>query len=342
MNLSFSFLFRVFGLFGLALGLLPTRACASAAWVWDPAAEKALPAWVNSVRSTPGEAVEVHKFDIRGGLHPGKALAVSLYYQDGSSGLLRVLWSGPAGDILLADRLLEGVAMLNRRTLLVPEETVAFGGKIQIQCDAGSARLKRLSLDWVEPTAFYTTDEASAPYIRLRDLDIGKSEAEGAPPEPVEDRIQSRVTVALLQDAPLGISDDPAFQADLTVLPDRVLWECEVANLNPGSPLFLWINNQMAGEVSVEQPDLWDPGWFRDETSGAYRYAGWRKARFWADPALLVTGPNLFQLEAPLGFGGGPSVRRILIQAAYDAKPAIPVAPVSLSAINPQDEIPNP
>jgi len=321
------------------LAAAPAALHASGGWVWEPSSEKAPPAWVEPVRAQPGAAVDTFEFRIRPVLQPGKALAVTLFYQDGSGGILRVLWSGTTGDILLGDRLLEGVQMLNRRTLLVSEGEAAAGGRIMVQCDAGSVRLKRVALDWVVPTAFYAADEASAPYVRLRDQEIAKSETEGAPPEPRDDAVHARVVAALLQDAPVGLSEDPAFQAELAEMPDRVLWECEVANLAPGSPLCLWINNKMAGVVAVHQPDLWDPGWFR-EPDGTFRYAGWRKARFWVDPSLLSSGANIFQLDAPLGFGGGPSVRRVLLQAAFDRPTASPAGPVPASAESPTT--PNP
>lgn len=310
---------------------------AAGGWIWDPSATEAAPAWIESVQSESGSSVDTREFHVRPGQHPGKALAVTLFYQDGASGILRVIWSGMGGDVLLADSLLEGVDMLNRRTVMVTAEEATIGGRIVVHTDGGSGRLKRLAMDWVVPSAVYVSDEASAPYIRLRDQDIGRLEAEGAPPEPRDDQFHSRVTLAVLQDAPVGLAEDPAFQADLTVLPDRVLWECEVANLTPDSPLYLWINNRMAGAVSVAQPDLWDPGWFRD-ADGSYRYAGWRKARFWADPALLAAGGNLFQLDAPLGFGGGPSVRRVVLQAAYD-RPVDPAPVPAAASFHPQPPI---
>lgn len=309
----------------------PAALHASGGWIWEPSSEKAPPAWVESVRAQSGEAVDTFEFRIRPVFQPGKALAVTLFYQDGNGGIIRVLWSGATGDILLGDRLLEGVPMLNRRTLLVSEGEAAAGGRILVQSDAGSVRLKRVALDWVVPTAFYAADEASAPYVRLRDQEISKAETEGAPPEPRDDAVHARVVSALLHDAPVGLSEDPAFQAELAEMPDRVLWECEVANLSPGSPLCLWINNKMAGVVAVHQPDLWDPGWFR-ETDGTFRYAGWRKARFWVDPSLLSSGANNFQLDAPLGFGGGPSVRRVLLQAAFDRPVAAQAGAAPVSA----------
>ncbi|MDX6766361.1 MAG: hypothetical protein SFU85_06185 [Candidatus Methylacidiphilales bacterium] len=304
-------------------------------WVWDAGVPRVAPAWITSVQSTPGSTLDAFQFHVRPATRPGRALAVTAFYQDGTGGVLRVLWSGTGGgDLLLGDRLIEGVDMLNRRTLLIPAETAASGGAVVVQCDAGSARLKRLAFDWVAASAVYASDESRAPYVLLDERGIGRSEAEGAPPEPRDDALRSRVVAALLQDAPVALTEDPAFQAELVAIPDRVLWECEVANLDPGSPLLLWINNRMAGEVSVEFPDLWDPGWFR-EPDGRTRHAGWRKARAWVDRSLLHAGSNLFQLDAPLSFGGGPSVRRVFFQAAFDPPPALLPVPSATTGLNP-------
>lgn len=309
---------------------VPAHATPLPSLVWNPGVAAPLPVWLEKVERTPGALLDDTVFHIRPAGQPGRALAITLYYEDGA-GLFRALWSSPQGDVQLSGALLEGMPILNRRTLLVGESEVAPGGRLVIQNDAGSPRLRRVAFQWVEPLALYADDGARAPHVRLGTRDVDHAEAAGTPPQPLGDAALGRVAASVLQEAPVSLEDLPAFQATLEAIPDRILWECEIADLAPDQPATLWINDFPAGTLAVQLPDLGDPSWFRD-ASGASRIAGWRTARLWIHPRLLQAGANVFQVDALSPEGPQPVLRRVRLQTEYAPVPSAAPAPTAAPA----------
>jgi|GEM_PF-3286815 len=327
-SLCWSFNVPLFGFFRvLAACLALAPGLPAASYLWNPSKPAPTPAWIAATQNAPGVMLDTWECRLLPpqGLLKGQSLAVVLYYQDGGSGVLRALWSGPSEEVILGDRLLEGAAMPNRRTLVIRAEEIEAGGTLAIQEDAGSGRFLRAKLHWVAPATLLAGNASGVPGLHLDGHYASVEEIQGAPPPLLGDAAQGRVSAAILQEAPIALAEDPAFAVEFSEIPRRVLVECEAGNLPPDAPLHLWINDTLVAAFQVELPDLWDDGWMEvgsaSSPSGtAAVYAGWRKARAWVDPAYLAAGGSLLQVHAP-GAATGPVLRRLRIQAAFAPVP---------------------
>lgn len=281
-------------------------------FTWNPQADAARPGWFRGVESQQGELLTSTTFELGPAGSGDLALAVTLFFEDGV-GLLRVIWQSAHGSLLLASNLSEGQPMLNRRTLLISASDAGQGGRLIIQSDDPGLRVCRVVFDWLNRTTSLTPAGSYEAYVRLPAREVDSVEAVGAPPPPIEDLTRAGVFAAVLQEAPVSLADDLAFQAEFGPQPQRLIWECEIGGLPAGHPVHLWVNGRWAGQLHLDLPDLWDPAWFHSAT-GPSRLAGWCRARLWIAPELVRPGPNVFQLAHGPGSPHAILTRRIRIQ----------------------------
>jgi|GEM_PF-5903777 len=290
-------------------------ACASSDLViLEPTAvgAKDLPVWVGQPLLEPGTAVQNWSIPLMASEpNSNRALAVTVIYKDGSDGFLRVIWNGILKQMTLSDNLQEGVDILNRRTLLLTWDDLKGDGNLVFQSDRTPFPVVKVILQWVDPVSLYANKVRDVPFVLTANHTVSQQEASGAPIAASADDWRGEVLTAVLQDQAVPWDGRTAFSANITQTGVRDLLEMEVSGLE-ATPA-LWINNQFAGWLNVDVPDLWDPAWVKTSTN--IQYAGWRKARMILPPDALKVGQNTFQFtwknQTPA------AMRKLKLQIAY-------------------------
>lgn len=120
------------------------------------------------------------------------------------------------------------------------------------------------------------------------------------------------------EDAPLGI-----WEFELQTVPLHALVTFEVLNADGEAPLELIINDRPLGPVSVQWPDLADPGYFgvvRPLEGGMrFRYTGWLRVQKIIPGSALQVGVNRLVLQVH-SESGPLAVRTLELQLKHNSK----------------------
>lgn len=258
-------------------------------------------------------------------------LAVTFYFQETAGGFLRVYWAGAQTNEMLSENLFEGIEMPNQRTLLIKRATLSSPGTLSVQSSENTLNVSRIHWQWVEPAPVSLADEAAqSALVNAGGKVLDEGEINGAPLLPLQDKITGSVVTAALTEKPERIETGVEFVATLQTVPPWARMELEISGAPPGKPVLLWINGEFAGEVSVELPDLTDPG-YQQGSGGGLSYVGWRKGVLFVPVTLLKAGDNQFQFGlkdvAPSPQASPLAVKNLLLQLKYGGAPAPSATP---------------
>ena len=104
------------------------------------------------------------------------------------------------------------------------------------------------------------------------------------------------------------------YEFELASAPQLAVCTFEVLDADPVEPLYVWLNGQAVGPISVHFPDLADPGFQsaaqRREGDPRFHYAGWLRAQIIVRGSQLRAGSNKIVLG--LNEQSGPVAVRAL------------------------------
>jgi hypothetical protein len=278
-----------------------------------------LPSWLTS---TPFASPSAHA-SISFSIDPPKDdtdLAVTFFFNETPGGFLRVYWAGAASGEMLSDNLFEGIAMPNRRTLVIKRSTLSSPGMLTVQSSDAALNVSRIHWEWANPSSVLLADAASqSALVDAQSKVFSDAETNGAPQLPATDRVQGSIVTAVLTQHPERIESGVAFVAELQARPQYARVEVEISGAQIGTPVQLLANGVVVGEVAVEVPELTDPGY---QNGGATpSYIGWRKGSVYIAGAQLKTGENQLQFALKdAAQGGDPAplaVKNLFIQLKY-------------------------
>jgi hypothetical protein len=136
--------------------------------------------------------------------------------------------------------------------------------------------------------------------------------------------------------APQRIEQGVEFTLQLNASPRAARLSFDESGLPWGSHLVVWINQQRAGTVTPEVPDLSDVGFPAADSTA---YVGWRHGSIYLPVAVLRTGLNSLQLAVENDVGDNPgddnpnsplAVNHLVCQFNYASVPAsLPAPPAS-------------
>ena len=121
----------------------------------------------------------------------------------------------------------------------------------------------------------------------------------------------------------LSAPDKPAmtWEFDLQTAPLGALLNLEVLNADGQAPMLITVNDQPLGEITVQLPDLADPGYVgsvRPLVDGMhFRYAGWLRAQKTIAGTTLKAGVNRVVVQLNPNSGPG-AVRSLELQLKYN------------------------
>jgi hypothetical protein len=273
-------------------------------------ANEATPAWLGHPVTVPGTFATL---DLPVTPPDGAAsLLLTIFYQEKTGGFLRISWQSSAvapptnpGDLpgpgeaalssVLCDNFYEGIGMSNQRSLLIAADTMK-SGSLRFQTGDTALGISRIKLEWLQ-----SSTGLSSPAINdvLVTPASGKtqmgSDLAGTPPTASDPAWHDRIVDVPVTDVPLRIEQGVDFTVQLQAVPLLARLAVKESGLPWGQHLVVWLNNQRAGVLFPNAPELGDGGY--PAVSGA-PYVGWREGTFFVPIANLAAGNNALQFSA--------------------------------------------
>jgi hypothetical protein len=277
--------------------------------------------------------------------NPNASLLVTVFFQEKEGGFLRISWQGTQGGQLLSDNFYEGIGMSNQRSLLISPQTLAGDGTLSFQCGDTSLSIQRVKLEWLE-----NKDSLVSPLMKDLLVTSGTGTTQpaqnlnGQPQQAGTGTWQGQIVTVPLTTLPERIEQGVEFSVQLDHVPAAARLALKEAGLPWGKRLVVWINQQRAGTITPQVPDLLDDGFPAD---AATPYVGWRDGSFYAPVPLLKPGPNTLQFsvedeippsgasaDSPTGTDAPLAIKDLTLQLNYPPSPpttdaAVPPAPAT-------------
>ncbi|MGB8354690.1 MAG: hypothetical protein WCD79_12425 [Chthoniobacteraceae bacterium] len=248
-------------------------------------------------------------------------LAVTLYFTEVPGGFLRVYWVGLQKSETLSDNLYEGIGMPNQRTLLIKRSTLSSAGTLTIQSSETTLNVSKIHWAWVKPTPVSLAYAAKqSALIDTTGRVFSNDEVDGTPLLSMEDQVHQSIVKASLTYKPERIEAGVEFVATLQALPQYARLEVQISGTPIDKALQLTLNGALLGDVSVEIPDLKDPG-YQGNDAATPAYIGWRKGVIYLPVGQLKVGDNQFQFgvkDTPPSSGANPiAIKDLVLQLKY-------------------------
>ncbi len=290
---------------------------------------RALPAWIGEPHVVPTSYFSTLDLPLLPP-DPTASLLVTVYFQEKPGGFLRVLWQGTQGTQgaqVLADSFYEGVAMPNQRSLLVPPATLIGGGTLMLQSSDPSLGIQRVKLEWLASKDALVSSQVPDLLVTSSSGTTTPASSFNGLPEPTAPGAWTNQIVTVpMTDAPVRIEQGVDFSVDLDQVPGSARIGLQEEGLPLGKHLVVWVNDQRAGILTPNVPDLLDSGYLPD-ADAATTYVGWRNASFYAPVSLLKTGVNSVQ------FSTEDDVPSLTLNSSTPATPATPEAPLAIKGL---------
>ena len=239
-------------------------------------------------------------------------LVLTVVFQEELGAFLSVYWQDRDGNRqLLCPNLFENINLPNQRTLLLNRAIMGGPGKVILQSSQRVLNVVRVRLDWARPGVVRLVDGIpNGALMAVGGKFYAPEEVDGSPLTPVADAWEGATLMASVTERAERIEQGVAFPVAVVAKVKRARVEVLVNGLPLNGFIRLWVNGQLAGMLSVDVPDLNDPGYSPDGT-----FIGWRKAVLMLQAGLLTVGDNIFQFEGP---ANKPlAIRDFLLQLNY-------------------------
>ncbi len=245
-------------------------------------------------------------------------LAVTVVFQEELGGFLSVYWESSFGKRqLLAPNLFENIGLLNQRTLLINRPTMGGPGKVVLKSSQAVLNVLRVRLDWARPGVVRLVDNIpNGALVTTGGKMFAPEEVDGSPLTPIADSWAGRILTTSVTDQAERIEKGIEYAVSVPEKVARIRLEVLVNGLRLDQALTLWLNGTAVGPVSLEVPDLTDPGYEKGQ-DGTMHFTGWRKGVLILRGDQILVGDNRFQFQTP------PStpvaIRDFLLQIDYSA-----------------------
>ena len=259
-------------------------------------------------------------------------LAVTFYFTEKEGGFLKLYWQGATEAETLCDNLYDGVVMPNQKTILIPKSVIHSGGTLTVLSGTSDTGIQRVEWNWVTPTTIAVVDTATTPaLLRAGNQPLRAEEISGNEPVPTSDRIHGNAVSAVIQEEPVRIEQGVEFLASLEAVPPLARIEVQLLGVPLNRNIAVWINGVPVNQLSLDVPDLSDPGYLPPTETSAPVYIGWRKGTVFVPASALREGENLFRFawieNDPTASVTTPlALKNFFLQLNFDAAPTVPTA----------------
>lgn len=338
----------------LALALAFTFAVASAARADDSVftmelpydGTEVLPAWMHGPPvSAPGGVPRTGFL-----LSPpaGRDLLLHLVFDEAENSGLRVEWQrdGETSSEVVAENLGESLGVANKRPLLLSAARLGGTGMLILQSTGLKQNVKRVRFEWVAERTMlaaatrYVPVVVSASRLALAEVDVDVKKR-----PPLVDEWTDRVIRAVMADGPEPVAPSVQVSVPLEKTPKLARVEASVAGAYLDQEVWVVVNNQEVGPLSIEVPTLYDPGYLVEPLRPQI-FAGWRRGAVYVPAEVLLPGENmiLFELRSPANseYRNRVFVREAVLELLYPGQRkvnfSLPVADLPAEDPLPVDE----
>jgi hypothetical protein len=285
-------------------------------------ASQALPTWMHGPPvSAPGQGARVAFH-----LSPpaGKDLLVHFVFDETEGGGLRVEWlrDGSSMPELLAENLGESLGVPNQRPLLISASRMGGNGSLLLQ-GGSNLNVNRVKFEWMsERTMLSSTARYVPVVVTASRLTLAEADVDGVPRPVLRDEWRDRVVRAALTEGAELLTPSLELLAELEQAPLQARLEASLAGVYLDQEVWLVVNGQEVGPLSVDVPTLEDPGHL-GLPGREVVFAGWRKATVHIPSDLMLPGENslLLELRSPLNaeYRNRTFVRDAVLELSYPA-----------------------
>jgi hypothetical protein len=245
-------------------------------------------------------------------------LALTVVFNDLAAGYLSVLWENIDGRReMLAPNLFENIGLPDQRTLLISRPTMGGPGRVILQSSESILNVVRVRLDWVRPGVVRLTDnQPNGALITSGGKLLAPEEVDGTPLTPIADSWEDIILTTSVTERAERLDHGIDFQVNVPRKVNRARIDVMVNGLQLDQSLGLWLNGNRVGSLSMEVPDLTDPGFDRHaNAANDQRFTGWRRGVLYLVGERLPVGNNHFQFLGPTGVP--LAIRDFLLQVDY-------------------------
>jgi hypothetical protein len=267
-----------------------------------PAVDLATPPWLGQPVITPGSFATL-------GLPIAppdavRVLLVTVVFTETAGSFLRITWTAGDGSAqVLSGNFYEGIAMGNRRMLLIPAEVMkGLRGTLSLQAGGSALDIQHVELEWLDQRSELVS--STQPDLLVTPA-LGPTQPaatlDGQPAQDVPASWQGRVVNLPLTSIPQRVEDGVDFNLQIDDVPARARLVFNEAGLPWGKHLVVWVNGQRAGTVTPAVPDL------RVTGLGDAPYAGWREGSLYLPGSLFKPGVAALQFSVEDDLSPGPA-----------------------------------
>lgn len=246
---------------------------------------------------------------------------VTIVFREEPGAVLQASWIGTghrAFEKVLSNNIMEGIQGWNQRTLAIPYGLISDFGSLVITSNSGSHTIKRIAIAWAVPNITYSSGEGqNAEYIQSsRKVFSESSFIDAKPGSGVQDTWVGEVAKAGLQDGVEGMDNGVELVMTLDSQPRFAVFRAKFLGADIDGIVEITVNGKRLLPVTLETPDLTDPGYMEDYT-GNVSYAGWREASIRVPSGLLRNGENSIIVESMAGV----YIKNSLLEVKFDHPP---------------------
>jgi hypothetical protein len=251
---------------------------------------------------------------------------LTVVFDDGSGGFLRVIRQDGDAAETIAENLYEGTGLPDQRTLLLRNVGAQGATKIVFQASGAAQPLRRLVWEWPRPQAVAILGEAPA-LVRERST-LTAGEVSGQPLPAPRPMIDIDYTSMPLLNQPARVQGDASFAVALGNPPAHARLAAKILGLPLDRQLDCWVNGRRIGTLAAILPTLQDPAYLLPTGQDA-ALASWRRASLYLPASAWQPGENRIEFH-PTDNGGGNApvyaLKDVVLEFVYQDTPSVGAA----------------
>lgn len=283
-------------------------------------ASQKLPSWMHGPPVVaPGS---VPRLAFRLSPPTNRDLLMHLVFDEAEGGGLRVEWQrdGQSTAEVITEKLGDGIGVPNQRHLLVSASRLGGNGTLLVQ-GVANLNVNRIRFEWVAERTMLSSSTRYVPVVVTASrLTLAEADVDGGPRPVLADEWRQRIIRAPLTEKAEQLSPSLELVAELEQIPNLARFETSVAGVFLDQEVWLVVNNQEVGPLSIDVPTLEDPGHL-GLPGRELQFAGWRRATAHIPADLLLPGDNslLLELRSPVNsdYRNRTFVREAVLELSY-------------------------
>jgi hypothetical protein len=252
---------------------------------------------------------------------PGRSdLLLTVIFDEGNGGFLRVYRQDGATAEMVADNLYEGSGLPNQRTLLLRGIGAQGPTRLVFQSSGATLSVRRLVWEWPQPQSLAVTGAAETLAALRGQTPLTDGDVSGQPLLPAVPHVAIAYTSTPLLTQVAKVEDGIVLAATLDRMPFHARLAGKVSGLPPGQALECWINGTKAGLFTLALPSLLDPAYFLNGASPIL--AGWQNGTLYVPATAWQPGENTIEFHVPEGTHAAYAMKDLVLELVY--APAAP------------------